>query len=152
MEWLMSLDPATVQGWLGVAMALAALIGMYRQSTGKTRWERILSIVQPAHRLAQKAAALTRTQKDDEFLRIAARLLGAFGIKLDEAERETLRALGSAEHQTYKLLRDGGTGAPVLEAIPGEVAELLPPAPAPAPLTAPGASSLASEPSALPEE
>jgi len=137
-ERIAELDPATIQGWIAVVAGLIALVGAYRHSAETSRWAKIRGLIPDAHRLAQRVAAQTRTKKDDEFLRQLERLLGAFGIELTRPEAEAARAMGSAEHQTFKLLRDG----------PEERNELvaLPPVGAPdAPSPASGASSKGSE-------
>lgn len=100
-------DPAVIQGWLGVLAGLVALVGAYRHAQTESRWKRIRSLIPDAHRLAQRAARLTKTKKDDEFLRQLDRLLEAFDIELRPREREAARAMGAAEHQTFKMLRDG---------------------------------------------
>lgn len=103
-----------IQGWVQLAVVviggLMVLVKQWKtagEQAEVTRWARVLSMVKPAHRLAQKVAQSTHTAKDDEFLRQISRLLAVVGIKLDDAEADAVRALGSAEHQDFKLLRDG---------------------------------------------
>lgn len=96
---------------------LIGIVKALRAQADKTRWEQIRAVIPDAHRLAQKVSKLTPTKKDDEFVRQAGRLLEAFGVELRPDEVEAVKAMGAAEHQSYKLVRDGKEADPVADAV-----------------------------------
>lgn len=107
---------AEIKGWLEVVGILIGIFIWIYQNREKTRWEILKGLVQPAHRLTQKASKLTKTPKDDLFLEKLVKLAESFGVKVRLSEAKTLKALGSAEHQTYMLIRDGEEADPTDEA------------------------------------
>lgn len=125
LEWISELDPETIAGWIAVASALMAIVAKYRADERQNRWARIRGIIPDAHRLAERVAAHTRAKKDDEFVRQARKLLEAFGVDLTPEEEVAVRALGSAEHQSYKLERAKARAAELAaaEVIEGRVLE-----------------------------
>lgn len=125
LDKIMGLDPQVVQGWIAVVALLIGLVQAWRQSKETSRWAKIRALVPDAHRLAQRAASLTKTAKDDEFIRQLGRLLKAWGVELHPDELDAVRAMGSAEHQSFKLLRAAAEGVPGQEIL--EVAQQLDP-------------------------
>lgn len=99
-EWILSTNPATIQGWIVVLTGVIGLAKWWIEHNDKTKWDRIREIVPQAHRLAQKASKLTETKKDDLFVEFVGKLLGK---AVEASDVEAVKLLGSAEHQDYKL-------------------------------------------------
>jgi hypothetical protein len=117
MTELLNTDPAVIQGWAQVLVLLVGIVKALRAQSERSRWEKIRAVIPDAHRLAQKVSRLTPTRKDDEFVKQAGRLLEMAGVVLKPSEVGAVKAMGEAEHQDYKLMRDGAEPDPVGDAV-----------------------------------
>lgn len=110
LEWIAGIDQATIQGWLGVAMGALALWKWWRTTTDEAYWSKVRALIPDAHRLAERAAKLTPTPKDDLFIENLGKLLTAVGIDLQAEHVGAVKLMGSAEHQDYQRVLKSAEG------------------------------------------
>lgn len=102
MSWLEKIDPVQVQAWVGVLLAVLAVVKWYRDNRQRDKIDLARALVPKVHDVVERIAQNTPTEKDDLFVQKLGELLRMAGFDLEPGDPAALRSLGTAEHEARK--------------------------------------------------